>query len=64
MEKPFDIAVYDFNSSLVQLINDSGLPAVVLAQSLQSALIEVNRIAEQNLQRARQAYEADSKKEE
>jgi len=64
MNKPFDLAVYDFNQSLVNLINSSGLPAVVLAQSLQNALTEVNKIAEQNLASARQAYEADSKKEE
>lgn len=64
MDKPFDLALHDFNMSLVNLINGSGLPAAVLAQSLQNALTEVNRIAEQNLQRARQAYEADSKKEE
>ena len=64
MNKPFDLAIYDFNQSLVNLINSSGLPAVVLAQSLQNALTEVNKIAEQNLASARQAYEADGKKEE
>ena len=59
MNKPFDLAIYDFNQSLVNLINKSGLPAVVLAQSLQNALTEVNKIAEQNLAAARQAYEAE-----
>lgn len=62
MNKPFDLALYDFNQSLVNLINTSGLPAVVLAQSLQNALAEVNKIAEQNLASARQAYE-ESKEE-
>lgn len=62
MDKPFDLALYDFNQSLVNLINNSGLPAVVLAQSLQNALAEVNKIAEQNLASARQAYE-ESKEE-
>ena len=32
MDKPFDLALYDFNQSLINLINTSGLPAVVLAQ--------------------------------
>lgn len=59
MNKPFDLALYDFNQSLINLINTSGLPAVVLAQSLQNALTEVNKIAEQNLASARQAYEAE-----
>lgn len=62
MNKPFDLALFDFNQSLINLINTSGLPAVVLAQSLQNALAEVNRIAEQNLASARQAYE-ESKEE-
>jgi len=62
MDKPFDLALHDFNMSLVNLINNSGLPAVVLAQSLQNALTEVNKIAEQNLASARQAYE-ESKEE-
>lgn len=62
MDKPFDLALHDFNMSLVNLINTSGLPAVVVAQSLQNALAEVNRIAEQNLASARQAYE-ESKEE-
>ena len=62
MDKPFDLALYDFNQSLINLINTSGLPAVVLAQSLQNALAEVNKIAEQNLASARQAYE-ESKEE-
>jgi len=62
MDKPFDLALHDFNMSLVSLINNSGLPAVVLAQSLQNALTEVNKIAEQNLASARQAYE-ESKEE-
>lgn len=56
MEKPIEILVDDFNSSLVSLINNSGLPAFIVMQSLQAALNDVSRIAEQNLQKARETY--------
>ncbi len=56
MEKPVEILVDDFNSSLVSLINNSGLPAFIVMQSLQAALNDVSRIAEQNLRKARETY--------
>lgn len=56
MDKPIEIAVNDFNIGLVDLINNSGLPAFIVAQSLKGALNDVSRIAEQNLQKAREAY--------
>lgn len=57
MKKPIELAVSDFNTSLVNLINNSGLPAFIIVQSLQSVLVDVNRIAEENLQKAREDYQ-------
>ena len=59
MDKPIEIAVNDFNTGLVDLINNSGLPAFIVAQSLQSALNDVSRIAQENLQKAREQYEKE-----
>lgn len=56
MNKPIEIMVDDFNTALVDLINNSGLPAFIITQSLQAALNDVSRIAEQNLQKARESY--------
>lgn len=56
MNKPIEIMVDDFNTALVDLINNSGLPAFIITQSLQAALNDVGRIAEQNLQKARESY--------
>ena len=63
MEKPIELAVYEFNESLVNLINNSGLPAFIVVQSLQAVLAEVAKIAEQNLQTARKTYEEGDKQD-
>lgn len=55
-QKPIEIIYDEFQTNLVNLINTSGLPAFVVAQSLQAALAEVGRIAEENHRKAVDEY--------
>lgn len=57
--KPIEIAYEEFQTKLVDLLNTCGLPAFVVAQSLQMALVEVGRIADENRRRAVDEYEKE-----
>ena len=59
MNKPIELAVHEFNQSLIKLVNESGLPAFIVAQSLQGLMYEVNKVAEDNLQKAKEQYESE-----
>lgn len=59
MNKPIELAVHDFNQSLIKLVNESNLPAFIVAQSLQGVLSEVSKVAEDNLQKAKEQYESE-----
>ena len=59
MTKPIELAVHEFNQSLIKLVNESNLPAFIIAQSLQGVMYEVNKIAEDNLQKAKEQYESE-----
>lgn len=59
MNKPIELAVHDFNQSLIKLVNESNLPAFIVAQSLQGVLSEVSMIAEENLKKAKEQYESE-----
>ncbi len=59
MNKPIELVVHEFNQSLIKLVNESNLPAFIIAQSLQGVLFEVNKVAEDNLQKAKEQYESE-----
>lgn len=59
MNKPIELAVHEFNQSLIKLVNESNLPAFIISQSLQGVMYEVNKIAEDNLQKAKEQYESE-----
>lgn len=62
MNKPIELAAYEFNQALVELINNSRLPAFIVAQSLQGVLTDVTHIAEQHLEAAKKKYEEEGEK--
>ena len=60
-QKPFELAFSDFNKSLFKLVNESNLPPVVIAQSLQLILIQVNQAAESMYKKAKEIEEGENK---
>lgn len=59
MIKPIELAVHEFNQALIKLVNESNLPAFIIAQSLQGVMYEVNKIAEESLKKAMEQYESE-----
>ena len=49
---PIEIAYKDFNDAISTLINNSGLPAFVVASTLRNVLYQVDRIADADYRRA------------
>lgn len=60
-QKPFELAFSDFNKSLFKLVNESNLPPVVIAQSLQLILIQVNQAAETMYKKAQEIEGGENK---
>lgn len=56
MEKPITIARAEFNARLAQAINESGLPAFVIADSLKTVLMQMDELASIQLQRDTEEY--------
>ena len=59
MTKPIEVAIREFNDNLVNLVNGSGLPPFVIAQSLRLVLAEIDALAESNYRQALEAYNSD-----
>lgn len=57
MEKPLTIKRAEFNKALAQTINNAELPAFVVADCLQTVLLEIQNLANQQYQRDLQAYQ-------
>lgn len=57
MDKSLILLQHDFKDTIVRAINDSNLPAFVIAPILQQALAEVERIEEQQYLADKKAYE-------
>lgn len=64
MEKPITIKRAEFNAKVAQAINESGLPAFVIADSLSSILAQINNLAQTQYQNDLQAYEQAQKEAE
>ena len=65
MEKPLTIKRAEFTQNLAQAINESKLPAFIVADILKSALEQVQELANAQYQRDMQAYKqaCDEQKE-
>lgn len=51
MTKPITVARRDYMNGIIELTNNSGLPAFVIADILEDILSEVNKAADQQLKR-------------
>lgn len=62
MDKPFTVAHEDFKQDLADLINNSGLPALVIEPILQSYLNETRLVAANQYKRDKALYEKEKAK--
>lgn len=63
MEKPLSIKREEFGKGLIGLINECGLPPFVVAEMMRSVTAEVERLAAQQLEQDRKAWEESQKEE-
>lgn len=54
--KPMEVAHRDFTDTIAQVINNSGLPAFVVAQTLKLILVEVQSVEESAYKQALEEY--------
>ncbi len=59
MQKPLTVAHQEFKDSIVCLINNSGLPAFILADTLSSFVRDLNSLAKHQYQQDKAEYEKD-----
>ena len=64
MNKPISIAINDTKNSIISSINESGLPACVLLEILNSLVSQINELAKQELANDTKQYIEDMKKKE
>ncbi len=64
MNKPISIAINDTKNSIISSINESGLPACILLEILNSLVSQVNELAKQELASDTKQYIEDMKKKE
>lgn len=63
-QKPFEIAYKDFFDTLVTIVNNSGLPPLVIALVLKDVLSQVNATSEAQYQAAVAEYNKPEAQEE
>ena len=64
MNKPISIAINDTKNSIISSINESGLPACILLEILNSLVSQINELAKQELANDTKQYIEDIKKKE
>ena len=64
MNKPISIAINDTKNSIISSINESGLPACILLEILNSLVSQINELAKQELASDTKQYIEDMKKRE
>ena len=64
MNKPISIAINDTKNSIISSINESGLPACILLEILNSLVSQVNELAKQELANDTKQYIEDAKNKE
>ena len=52
MEKPLILKKVDFVQQLKETVNNSGLPAFLMVETVQALLMELRRLEEQEVQQA------------
>lgn len=62
MDKPATIAIEEFKKQLADVINQSGLPAVVLRYILVDVVNSLEQVAKIQLANDTKAYEAEKEK--
>lgn len=56
MDKPISIRKVEFSQSLADVINNSGLPACLILDTLQIVTAQVSQLAEQQLVKDREVW--------
>ena len=64
MNKPISISINDTKNSIISSINESGLPACILLEILNSLVSQINELAKQELANDTKQYIEDMKKKE
>lgn len=59
MQKPITVMQQETVERVIQLINDSGLPAFVLVNIFEGALAELHKLARDQFQNDKARYEAE-----
>lgn len=61
MEKPLTVARQEFAENIVEVINNSGLPAFVMLEIVQSCERELNKLSQQQYEKDKEKYEKSDK---
>ncbi len=61
MEKPLILKIKELDESLIQLVNNAGLPAFILARSLEKLLTELKQLEASELKNATEKYNSSLK---
>ena len=62
MNKPLTVARQEFAENIVELINNSGLPAFVALEILKSCEVELNTLAQKQYEQEKAEYEKSLEK--
>lgn len=57
IEKPMSVAKEELNQTIVNVINNSGLPLFVIESMLKELLMEVSVVAKQQMEEEKAQYE-------
>lgn len=61
MEKPLTVARQEFAENIVEVINNSGLPAFVMLEIVQSCERELTKLSQQQYEKDKEQYEKSDK---
>lgn len=64
MEKPITVRIDEFKQSIVGLINNSGIPIVILQPLIKQLYEEISSFAAQQAEQERKAWEDEQNKQE
>lgn len=63
MDKPLTLVAYDFENSLIDIVNSSGLPAFIVRPIIERILTSVKQAEQRQLKTDMEVYEQSMKKE-
>ena len=63
-QRPLGVMIEDFQNSLSNIINDSGLPAYLIEMIICNILPEVSNIGKQQMAEERQKFQAQEETED